>query len=180
MAAPWACGLLAWWLAPVALGWCLWLPAPQPAFRFLASTTGPLNPQPIRSLSDAFSLPSGRQTALAPIAFPLVFAVMGRFPFMPAQVSRFALGGFCLVRLTPWGSSQRSCDPSVYRLRAMRTCTRAYRRIPKCTVIQQVCALRRPFWTVRPVQTKRHVEHYGWINPKSKPTLGVFTKLLQL
>lgn len=68
----------------------------------------------------------------------------------------------------------------VYRLRAMRTCTRAYREIPKCTVIQQVCALQRPFWTVRPVQTKRHVEHYGWINSKSKPTLGVFTKLLQL
>lgn len=78
------------------------------------------------------------------------------------------------------GSAVRRMRLLVYRLRAMRTCTRAYRRIPKCTAVQQVCALRRPFWTVRPVQTKRHVEHYRGIKTKSKPTLGVFTKLLQL
>ena len=106
---------------------------------------------------------------------------LGRFPFVPGAGS-----GIC-----PWWVLPCEVDPSrslamplrslrVCRLRAMRTCTRAYRRVLKCTVIQQVCALQRPFWTVRPVQTKRHVEHYGWINSKSKPTLGVFTKLLQL
>ena len=55
------------WLVP---------PAPQPAFLSFASTTGPLNPQPIRSCFDTVPLPQGRR-----LAFRFVLVCFPARPF---------------------------------------------------------------------------------------------------
>ena len=121
------------------------LPAPQPA-----------------------SLPSPRPRALLtrnrfdPVPMPVRYLWGTKRPVRALRCVRLglwpcdasALGGCRVVACA-------SAAAPLWSYAHRAPCTRAYKGIPKCTASQQVCALRRPFWTVRPVQTKRHVDHYG-------------------